>query len=103
MKLSHNESLLHLKIEKSLLEVPSEILIKRWEEAIFHENHITPRSYHTAVIYKSLLYVYGGYECNQGILNDFYSINLESKEAFVWKNIEKPKGIYPGILILRMK
>ena len=80
----------------------SEIMLKRWEEALFHENHIIPRSYHSAVVFKSYLYVYGGYESNQGILNDFYSIHIESKDPFVWKLIERKNGIYPGLFVLEL-
>lgn len=84
---SQNETSLHM-----------EPVHKRWEEAIFHENHMNPRSYHSAVIYKNTLYVYGGYEYNYGIMNDFYSIDLDTKEPFVWRKIEKKLGDFPGPL-----
>lgn len=105
MKLSHQTP---VRKEKALFETihktsneaergPSEIVLKRWEEAIFYENHIIPRTYHSAIVYNSMLYVFGGYEYNTGIMNDFYCIDLDSKDPFVWKAIEKSKGTYPGI------
>lgn len=101
MKQQHSSSPKREKANPSHETLPQtqpeqEISTKRWEEAIFHENHISPRSYHSAVVHKSTLFVFGGYEYNQGILNDFICLDLESKEPFVWKTIEKSKGVYPG-------
>lgn len=73
--------------------------LRKWEEAKFEKN-IQQRSYHSAVTFNSSLYIFGGYEINRGILDDFYSLDLESKDFFSWKPIEKatPKSVYPGSL-----
>lgn len=102
MKMIRQGTLQKDKITLELLQnevsQSSDILLKRWEEAIFHENVINPRSYHSAIVFKNSLYIYGGYEYNHGIMNDFYCIELDSKEHYVWKPIEKKKdSIYPGI------
>jgi len=107
MKITHSPTLRKEKInaetiQTSLTEADhgeNDMSVKRWEEAIFHINHVNPRSYHSSVVYKSNLFVFGGYECNQGILNDFICIDLDCKEPFVWKTLEKPKGVYPGFYI----
>lgn len=104
MKLTHSTTVRKEKfnteaIQAALTEADhtqNDLILKRWEEAIFHENHIIPRSYHSATVYKSMLFVFGGYEYNQGILNDLVCLDLECKEPFIWKTIEKPKGVYPG-------
>ena len=104
MKLTHSTTVRKEKlnaeaIQSALTEADhtqSDLILKRWEEAIFHENHIIPRSYHSATVHKSMLFVFGGYEYNLGILNDLVCLDLECKEPFIWKTIEKPKGVYPG-------
>lgn len=63
---------------------------KRWEELILQENHIHPRSYHSSVIYNDVLYIYGGYEINKGILNDFKKLALKDYEIG-WRDVEVTK------------
>lgn len=74
--------------------------LKRWEECKFSEKNIHQRSYHSAVIYNDNLFVYGGYEINKGIMNDFYGLDLENKECFTWKNLSKKNNnsVYPESL-----
>ena len=72
--------------------------LKKWEEAKFDKN-IQQRSYHSSVVYNANLYVFGGYEINIGIMNDFYSLDLENKDFFSWTPITKSseKSVYPGL------
>lgn len=64
---------------------------KRWEELILQENHIYPRSYHSSVIYNDILYIYGGYEINKGILDDFKRLTLKDYETG-WQDVEVTKN-----------
>lgn len=63
-------------------------ILKRWEEFKFSQKNIHQRSYHSAVIWNDLLYVYGGYELNKGILNDLYCLDLKTQDFFIWKKID---------------
>ncbi|EGR28436.1 kelch motif family protein, putative [Ichthyophthirius multifiliis] len=47
------------------------------------------------------MYIYGGYEVNEGILSDFYSMIIKNSKQYKWdkiiqKNVQKP---YPGPLM----
>ena len=74
---------------------------KRWEECKFSEHNIHQRSYHTSVTYQNKLYIFGGYEINKGIMNDFYELELDSKDYFSWKNLNynKENKVYPGYFL----
>lgn len=59
--------------------------------------NISRRSYHTSAIYKDYLYIYGGYDVNTGILNDFWRLNVNDPVDYVWENLtnlDDPN--YPG-------
>ena len=62
--------------------------LRKWEEAKFDKN-IQQRSYHSSVIFGTNLFIFGGYEINCGIMNDFYSLDLENKDFFTWNPISK--------------
>lgn len=85
-----------------ITNLDSEVVIskslRKWEEAKFSEKNIQQRSYHSSVIYNSSLYIYGGYEINKGIMNDFFSLDLESKECYSWSSLSKnlPNSVFPG-------
>lgn len=72
--------------------------LRKWEEAKFSEKNIQQRSYHSTVIHNSFLYIYGGYEINKGIMNDFFSLDLESKECYSWNSLSRnsSSSVYPG-------
>lgn len=65
-----------------------------WFEFKIKQN-ITPRSYHSSIIYNSNLYVYGGYDANKGIMSELYTINL-SKESDSEFKIVQTSGTNPG-------
>ena len=76
--------------------------LRKWEEAKFDKN-IQQRSYHSAVIFGTNLFIFGGYEINRGIMNDFYSLDLENKDFFTWNSISKnaTATTYPGKFYLK--
>ena len=76
--------------------------MRKWEEAKFSEKNIQQRSYHSSIVHDSSFYVFGGYEINKGIMNDFHYLDLESKECFQWTQIhkKKPDSLYPGNKLL---
>lgn len=75
--------------------------LRKWEECKFSEKNIQHRSYHSCVVYNSNLYLYGGYEINKGIMNDFFCLDLESKECYTWTNLTKSSSssCYPGYFL----
>ena len=43
------------------------------------------------------MYVYGGYELNQGILQDFISVDLEEGLPYLqWEDVEANQDLTPG-------
>lgn len=43
-----------------------------WEEIKVEGKMINPRSYHSSTLLNNKLYIYGGYEIHNGILDDFH-------------------------------
>lgn len=67
-----------------------------WSELRIKHN-ILARANHSSVIYNSILYIYGGYEANLGILGDFYSMPLMiSNDSGYEFSEESHNGDYPG-------
>jgi len=73
--------------------------LHHWEEYKVQGKKISRRSYHSSVFYKQAMYVYGGYELNQGILQDFVSVNLEGDLPYLqWDDVDASKELTPGPL-----
>lgn len=102
-KEKHERTQINTKILSTDNEISARAL-KKWEEAKFSEKNIHQRSYHSAVIYNSSLYIFGGYEINKGIMNDFHSLDLESKECYAWTSLLKknPNSLYPGYFLYKL-
>lgn len=62
----------------------SEYYYKMWEEIKVEGRMIDPRSYHSSALVNNTLYVYGGYEIHNGILDDFHCFDLASR---VWTEL----------------
>ncbi|CAK77324.1 unnamed protein product (macronuclear) [Paramecium tetraurelia] len=62
----------------------------KWQELKPLGKNIHRRSYHSCVAHENYLYVYGGYETNEGILSDFCRIpSPVSPKPFCWTNLMK--------------
>jgi hypothetical protein len=48
----------------------------KWEEFKILGSNIKNRSYASTIIYNDALYIYGGYQIDEGILDDFWLMNL---------------------------
>jgi len=72
--------------------------LHHWEEYKVQGKKISRRSYQSSVFYKQAMYVYGGYELNQGILQDFISVNLEGDLPYLqWDDVDASKELTPGL------
>lgn len=89
-----NKNVLKVVLPEDISPVDHPPIKNLWAELRIKKN-ICSRSYHSSVIYNSTLYVYGGYDTNEGILNDFYSLNLSSEDGYEFVS-ESQKGQYPG-------
>jgi len=82
-----------------------------WAEYKIKDNKISRRCYHSAVVYdswynirmkilRSRLYIYGGYEINQGILQSFSRIHIPeghpNNKEFDWEDIKPKSSFTPG-------
>lgn len=45
------------------------------------------------------MYVYGGYEVNEGILSDFHEMQLSHSQVFQWKKVKPEQELNPGPLM----
>ncbi|CAD8145751.1 unnamed protein product [Paramecium octaurelia] len=62
----------------------------KWQELKPLGKNIHRRSYHSCVAHENYLYVYGGYETNEGILSDFCRIpSPVSPKSFCWTILMK--------------
>ncbi|CAK70961.1 unnamed protein product (macronuclear) [Paramecium tetraurelia] len=59
----------------------------KWQECKIKGKNLTPRSNCAITIHQNHLYLYGGYQSVDGILKDFYKLNLGA-EYFYWQNIK---------------
>lgn len=59
----------NMKLQKSL---------QHWSELRF--SHVCPerRGYHTSFMYQGKLYIYGGYDINEGLLNNLWCLNIDN-------------------------
>jgi hypothetical protein len=55
-----------------------EVVDTRWVELLIDGEKIHHRTNHAAAIDNSVMYVYGGYDIELGILGDFYRIALNA-------------------------
>ncbi|KRX02130.1 hypothetical protein PPERSA_06325 [Pseudocohnilembus persalinus] len=68
---------------------------EKWEECLISSCKIGPRSFTSGAIINNHLYIYGGQEANEKILDDFWKINLNEK-TYQWQQIPQDKNNYPG-------
>jgi len=47
---------------------------RRWSEIKIHGKNIVGRSNHSMIFYNDSMYLYGGYEREKGIFDDFYQL-----------------------------
>ncbi|CAD8133827.1 unnamed protein product [Paramecium octaurelia] len=59
----------------------------KWQECKIKGKNLSPRSNCAITIHQNDLYLYGGYQSAEGILKDFYKLNLRA-EYFYWQNIK---------------
>ena len=57
----------------------------RWSEIKITGKNIKGRSGHIAGFFSNMMFIHGGYNTENGILDDFYSIDLsDDKSEFAW-------------------
>ncbi|CAD8046545.1 unnamed protein product [Paramecium primaurelia] len=62
-------------------------LDSKWQECKIQGKNLTPRTNSAIAIHNNDLYLYGGYQQIQGIMQDFYKLNMGA-ESFIWQNIK---------------
>lgn len=68
----------------------------RWIEYRIEGKNLGVRSYHTSCVHDGKLYVYGGYDVDHGILQDFAILDLKGKDkGFSWVVQSPNKLNYP--------
>ncbi|KAL4492534.1 hypothetical protein ABPG72_007647 [Tetrahymena utriculariae] len=63
----------------------------KWSEIKIFNKNICRRSYHSAVSHEDRMYIYGGYEVNEGILGDFYEMMIKNNQVFQWQKVNLSK------------
>jgi N-acetylneuraminic acid mutarotase len=70
----------------------SDDLINCWREQACKGKLFSPRTGHTAIIVKEMVYLFGGSD-TENILNDFYQYDIKTN---IWNQIS-PKGSVPAM------
>ncbi|CAD8060402.1 unnamed protein product [Paramecium sonneborni] len=90
-------------LEEDLIKNKSQLdYFPKWQELKPLGKNIHRRSYHSCVAWDNYIYVYGGYETNEGVLDDLMKIPFPNLEKpLTWtqvykKNLKEVKG--PGPL-----
>ena len=57
--------------------------LQNWSELRF--SHFSPerRGYHTSFMHQGKLYIYGGYDINEGLLNNLWCLNLDNLKSIL--------------------
>ncbi|KAM3139624.1 hypothetical protein pb186bvf_008269 [Paramecium bursaria] len=73
-------------------------IFPRWQELKPFGKNIHRRSYHSCVVWDNYLYIYGGYEANEGILDDLCRIPLpQSGKPLQWATLYTSSDDKPPI------
>ncbi|CAK56009.1 unnamed protein product (macronuclear) [Paramecium tetraurelia] len=70
-----------------ITKVNQEQLDPKWQECKIDGKNLLPRSSSSITILNNHLYLYGGYQYAEGIMKDFYKLNLNA-QTYVWQKIK---------------